>query len=425
MTTPASVKARLRGASTFSLVRPMIVLAASLCAFATASAQSPGEIYFDDFGATDDLRMTAMNNWQQAKGAGGVRETVIFDARSYSFTVPIKLWSGMHLRGSPRPAREYTTGTVLNWAGATGTSMLTFTGTQTGQSYPSDGSPRDVSMENILFVGNTSGGALTHFFTKYDPTTYATNGPGHVLWYGLFHNCGWKNFATVAWGWWTGTTVSGVSHFQGALDTQFYLGGSENNVFGDGYAFGGTNGGTPMDTGGLPYFRSIMGKSKIGRLMFTSPNKIWALSIESSSSVHSIGVQIEGAAFDAQDSVPSYGAAIKISGGDGIQIRGCNFKGHMGTPASAAGGASANRGWIHITGGTQISIDGNTFQRFGNSLPATTVPLVWVGPSVGANQVKWGLNTTSGYAGAQAHIAQAAAGKIVNTDSSVVVDIAP
>src|SRR5690606_37211133 len=122
---------------------------------------------------------------------------------------------------------------------------------------------------------------------------------------------------------------------------------------------------------------------------------------------------------------PMYGSAIRISGGDGILIRGCSFKGVMSNPGSAAGGSSANRGWITVTGGTQIVVAGNSFVRAGSSQAPTSTPLVWVGAGVGANQVKWGLNSSAGYSGVPAHIAQSSAGKIVNIDSSVIVDTTP
>jgi hypothetical protein len=85
---------------------------------------------------------------------------------------------------------------------------------------------------------------------------------------------------------------------------------------------------------------------------------------------------------------------------------------------------TASRGWITITGGRQITIEGNNFRRGSVNPPATSTPLVWVGPNVGANQVKWGLNNAVGYGGVPARIAQATTGKIVNIDPSVPLDVA-
>lgn len=389
-----------------------------LCSSALA-IDSNGEVAFDTFfaGATVNAKIAAMNTWAQGFTASTPRPTVVFEAKDYAFSTPIQLWSGLRLRGvGGKAVREYSTATTLTWQGASGSSVFAYTGTQSGQGYPSDGSPRDINVENILFNGTSS----THFLPPYDPTTYSTNGRGHVLWMSSFHNVGWKNFATIAWGWFDGVTISGNVHFQGAYDTLFYLGGSENNLFGDGFAFGDSGASYPVVTGGLPFFRSIMSKSRIGRIMFTSRKAGYPLSIEGG---HAL--LVEGTAFDAQDSDPMYGSAIRISGGEGIRIVECTFKGVMSNPSSAAGGASANRGWITITGGRQIVIANNNFHRGGSSPASTSTALVWVGSGVGANEVKWGLNTSSGYAGVAARIAESAAGKIVKIDPSVATDILP
>ena len=411
-----SAQPTVRGA----LSRTWATVAVSLAlGAATVQAIDTGEVYFDTFfaGETTDDKIAAMNTWNAGFSARDPRPTVVFNAVEYRFSTPIQLWSGLSLRGSSaRAVREYTTGTSFKWNGPDGTSVFVFTGSQTGQGYPRDGSPRNITMENILFRGTPT----THFLPKHDPTTYPTHGRSHVLWMSTFHNVGWKDFATIAWGWWDGVTISGTVHFQGVHDTAFYLGGSENNVFGDGFSFGDSDNGFGVVTAGKPVFRSIMSKSRIGRIMLTARKAAYPLSIEGGK-----GLLVEGTAFDAQDSDPMYGSVIRISGGEGIRISHCSFKGGMTNPDGASGGAVANRAWITITGGGQIVIQGSDFQRAGNSPPSTTTPLVWVSPAVDVREVKWGLNTATGYAGAPAVIAEGASGRIVNIDPSVSLVVEP
>ncbi|UQA59939.1 hypothetical protein [Polyangium aurulentum] len=53
---------------------------------------------------------------------------------------------------------------------------------------------------------------------------------------------------------------------------------------------------------------------------------------------------LDGLALDAQDSDPVYGSGLKISGGDGITITNCSFKGMMTNPASGSGGFRGEQG---------------------------------------------------------------------------------
>ncbi len=380
----------------------------------------PGAVYFDEFfaGADDNAKIAALNAWAQGNTATGARPAVIFDARTYSFSTSIVAHSGLTLLGNKGAAvREYDTGTIFSWQGTSGSSMFTYPGSQTGQGYPSDGSPRDINLHSIQFSGKST----CHFFPKYDPSTYSTNGAGHVLWMSRFHDCGWKNWLTIFWGWWDGVTVDGVTHIQGCYDTPFNLGGSENNLFGDGHSFMDAAAAYPIVASSLPFIRTQMSKSKIGRIMVTARKGGYQMSIEGG---HNLVV--DGLAWDAQDSDPVYGSGLKISGGDGIVITNCSFKGMMTNPAGGSGGAAANKGWIHISGGKQITFVGNNFARTGSSAPATTVPLVYVGSGVGNNQVKWGFNNYAFYNGVAAVLQQAAAGKLVTaSDPLVTVTTAP
>lgn len=368
------------------------------------SGGTPGMVFFDDFftGADDNAKFAAMNTWAQGQGAGGGRPSIVFATRTYNFSTSIQLWSGLSLIGGRRSSvREYTTGTVFNWQGASGSSMFVFTGTQTEQGYPSDGSPRDINVHSILFDGTST----THWIQK---STHGTSYSGKVLWMSTIRDCGWKNWNTIHWGWMDGVTIDGQVHIQGCYDTPFFLGGAENNVFGDGFSFMDSAAAYPIVADGKPFIRSLLDKSRIGRIMVTSRRKGHQISIEGG---HNLVV--DGMALDAQTSDPVWGSGMRISGGNGIVITNCSFKGMMSDPANATGGAAANKGWIHITGGKQITITGNNFARF-NSVPGVSVPVVYVGSGVGDGQVKWGFNGYSYWDQAeQVVLQQAAANKIV------------
>lgn len=379
----------------------------------SGSATPPGMVYFDTFfaGVDDNAKVAALNTWAQAQSNS--TPAVLFGARQYNFSTPIKLFSGLKLvGGTMSTAREYSRGTVLNWQGGTDSSMFIFPPEgQTGQSYPADGSPRDISVSYIQMQG----GASTHCIENFDigSDTYV----GHTLWYCQFHACGFKNFKTVWWGWGTGSSISGVTHFESIVTTALYLGGSENRIFGnDGYSFAGSS----VDTL-TPFMRTTMGKSYIGNCMVTARKVSTVLSIEGG---HNLVV--DSLAVDSQSSDPIYGAGIVISGGESITITNCSFKGVATTPASGWGGSSNNKGWIHIKGGDQILLQANGFRREGNNMPATSYPLVYVDAAVPDSAVRWGYNSYSSFGTSTVQLQQGATNKIiVQADPRVGVITAP
>lgn len=370
------------------------------------SGSLPGYVYFDEFfdGATDSAKIATMNSWAQAQ-AGTPTPTVLFAARQYNFSTPIKLFSGLKLSGPTSPAREFSRSTIFNWQGGSGTSLFIFPPEgQTGQSYPSDGSPRDITVSYIQMQGGTS----THCIENFDPQGGGSPWVGHTLWYCQFHACGFKNFQTVWWGWGTGTSISGQTHFQSIISTALWVGGSENSIFGDDAMSFAANSASWTST---PFIRTNMSKSVIGRCMVTGRKGSTVLRVDGG---HNLSVR--GLEFDAQSSDPMYGAGLIITGGDGINISHCSFKGVSANPSHADVymGAAGNKGWIHISGGSQILITDNMFRREGAQAPAESYPLVHVASSVGDGQVKWGYNAYSGYGGAQAVIQQQAANKITS-----------
>jgi hypothetical protein len=365
---------------------------------ATPPATVVGQKSFDSFGATDNERVTAMNAYHQAH-AGGILNPVYFPARQINISVPIKLFSGLQLVGAPGPVREYTRKTTINWQGAANTSIFIFpTEGQTSQGYPSDGSPRDGNISGIMFVGGSS----TDVFPKRAMTG---DFAGATLWYFNIHNCGVKNMRTFWWGYGTGVTVSGVFHAQAMSESPFFFGGSENAIFVGGQSF--------MDNTGWgatakAFVRSIAEKSYIGgQCMPTARGQSWQISIEGGNNMVITGIE-----FDSQSSDPVSGANLRISGGSRILITECSFKGGMNNPAGGSGGESNNRGFIHVTGGNGIVIQGNNFSNSGSAAPAST-PLVYASSAVAAGAIKVGLNGFTGYDGV---LRQASAGRILTID---------
>lgn len=361
----------------------------------TVNSGVPGAVYFDTFfaGADDNAKVNSMNTW--AAAASGPTPVVLFAARQYNHSTPIQLYAGLKLGGSAGfAAREFSRGTVINYTGGAGTSQMAYPASNPRGM--SDNSPRDVTMTGIQFQGGTT----THFLPKLSPGSTT----GTVLWYCQFHNCCWKQFDTVWWGAGTGTSISGVTHLQVAGqqgNAPFNVGGSENSLFGnDVYSFADRQVAT-----GTPLIRTSMQKSYIGKIMITARQTDWMISVEGGNSI-----TIDGLAFDSQSGDPVYGAGLKITGGDGVVVSNCSFKGVATAPASATGGASANKGWIHATGGRQVLVQGCQFLRGGNNMPATSFPVLYAGSST--NEFKWGLNNYSNYSGSPAVVQQAASGKI-------------
>lgn len=98
----------------------------------------------------------------------------------------------------------------------------------------------------------------------------------------------------------------------------------------------------------------------------------------------------------------------------------CSFKGGMDAPSSGAGGETANRGFIHVTGGSEIIVDRNAFTNDGSSAGSST-PLVYAASSVGSGAIRVGLNAHYGFS---AVCRQAASGKIASIDPSISVNTA-
>lgn len=373
-----------------------------------------GTVYFDEFfqGANDNERMTNLNKWS-ASHNGKRTPAVVFDTREYLINVPIMLNSGLVLLGgSGSAAREYGRHTAIRYNGTN--ALFQFPLTQTNQGYPSDGSPRDISVTGIEFRGP----ATVDCIESVVGNSYA----GRVLWMSQFHNCGFVGWRRVWWGFGDGFTLDGVTHFQAFSDTVLDVRGSECSIFGrDGASFmdsGATmkdpqTGATVLALAGKPMIRLGLDKSRVGQVMVTTRKAILAMHV-----YYGQGTTISGFAADSQSSDPCYGANIKIDGNvQDLTIVETSFKGHMSNPGQAAGGLGENLGIIHVnTSGRDIIIQSNAFQRKGSYLPSVDTPLVFAGPNVPIGGVRVGLNAHAGYSGV---VRSAKAGQIISLDPTI------
>jgi len=351
-------------------------------------------------GADDNARTTSMNAWAKAHNGQPTRY-VMLDSRQHNVSVPIEMWSGLKMIGSMgEPPHEYGRGTIWNYTGPSGSSCLKFTGTQTNQGYPPDGSPRDMNFSGIEWRA----GLDKHFI---EPTGYTA---GKVIWVSQWANSSWIGFKSVWIG--VGDDVQfavGTCHFQaGGPDVMIDVGGSECQIFDNGTQSVSDSGNADRANAGLPQVRISLSKSNVGLNMLTSHKNAWQLEIYGGHNT-----QFNGLKFDAQDSDPYYGSPVKVTGGQDHRITGCSFKGGMTNPGGATGGAAANGGWIHVTGGRHLLVDGNAFARKGNNAAPATTPLVACTSSAPVGAVAFGLNSFSDYNG---KLLQATTGQIVNID---------
>jgi hypothetical protein len=366
-------------------------------------------VFLDDFGSNDNERITAMNAWHLART--GPTPPVVLDYRRYDISTPITLYTGMKLRSVyGEAAREYGRGTVLNWQGAPGTSMFVFppTGQKQpgGQSYPNPYSPKDISITGIQMSGDSD-----RYCLPYNTTPASEK----VIWFTNFHNCAWVGFKSIWVGFQDGCTISGETYVQGFSGIAFDFNGADCRFFS-----GQTFISSEIDAfikSGNPMVRCNLSQSRIGTLFATPYETSYPLLIDGG-----WNTVIDGVLFDAQDSRPIYGSALRIKGGKSIVVTNCSFKGFMSNPAAASGGIANNGGWIHVSGGENIIFSNNMFARDeGNIQALETIPVLYVGPNVTKkNTVKWNMNAYKGWT-ASPKIQNAKAGVLQKHDAEAII----
>lgn len=369
----------------------------------TGGGSAVGSVHFDTYfqGADTSAKVTAMNAWAKTHN-GKPTPVVRFESKQYDSAVPIDLTSGLSLLGSDgQPPREFGRKTIWNYVGPANSACFRYTGSQTNQGYPGDGSPRDINVCGIEFHAG-----LDKDFIQ--PVTDWSQASGKVFWMSDFHNIGIVGFKSIFYGFADGLMIgTGVSHFQAHGTTMIRIGGSENVIFGKDAKCFADSGQPAWMNGGLPYIVSFMSKSEIGSCMVSNRGNNRQIDVTGG---HNL--RISHVEFDAPDSNPTNGSNLRILGGQNVSVALCSFKGNMAAPASAPGGLGANTGIVQVDGGTGIAIQANVFIRSGTPSPSST-PLVAVGTNVGAGQVALGFNSFDSY---DANVRQARAGQIVTCD---------
>lgn len=346
-----------------------------------AGPPMPGYRTWDSFGDTDNERVEAINDYHQNHG-GAPTDTIALPARIVRHSVPLKLFSGSSYKG-PTTAREYSRHAVLQWDGGPDSAQFIFPPEgQTGQSYPSDGSPRDITWEGIQFIGDPE----NHHIEPFD--VHSNEYSGHTLWYCRWKDCGWSYFRTAWSGWGTGSVVAGTSHLQGIGLTELAVGGSENRVHGGEY---GLSDAQPSlhQQGGLPSLHVHFSRALVGDALISVRGDRYGLLID-----YGMNIYVHGLGVDSPNSEPHHGASVKVKGGKNVTLEGLSLKGGMNNPGAATGGE--NRGLIDISGGDQIVLAGINALREGTSAPPST-PVVYVG--AGASGVLIHSVNASGYDG--------------------------
>ncbi|MDZ5089101.1 MULTISPECIES: hypothetical protein [Mycobacteriaceae] len=364
-------------------------LAAATLSLATSPASAAqdlasSQILVDELGATDDERLAMLNRLARETGGQGA-QTFVLSNRIYQTSTPIRLYSGLKIIGtSGQPAREYNGGTTIRWDGKPNTSIFEFpTDDRRRGNYPADGSPRDITLSGILFEGGQHG-SDTDVFPKLDMTSASIR--GQTLWYCTLHNLAVRDMRTFWWGYGTGVSLTGTFHGQAMHETPFFIGGSENTIFGTEAQSFLDNNSPAWKSSTKPFLRSVMQKSYIGRCIITARRNAHHISVEGGR-----GLFISGVQFDAPNTDPTNGSAIKVTRVEGLSITNCVFYASMNRPKSG-------RGIIDISGGQEITISDNQFIKYRRSMdePLSDTPIVF---SSAATPVKIGLNNYVGYSG--------------------------
>lgn len=309
----------------------------------TISVNESAYLYFDggaQFTGDDATKWGQYIAWLKNHGGGaGGRPSLQLPARVVN-TPQLPELSGMHVAGAGASGGEWGTGTTVKYAGAAGSSLFTEY-SNPGYGYPSGGLPRDIKWRDVEFYS----GSGQDFFKAYPAKSGFV--PSAVKWSTVFLNCGWVGWNRIMHGWGDGVLFSGETHLQAGSNTAFCVGGSENFFFGDGSFVDSSSPFSPTPgvafrNAGLPLMEMIGDKWTIGGVMITACNTAYHLLVSSGRAGRCIGTY-----FDAQDSAPTVGPQVRITGGDGMQFTACNFKGGHG---------------LSVSGGTSVDIQGNTFR---------------------------------------------------------------
>lgn len=318
-------------------------------------------IYLDSFTGTDDQKLTSAISAQQATPN---MPPIVLGARRHDFNQTRTLYSGLKLVGqAPGPKNtEQSQNFVPSWVkfgAAIGNGAASWWVTPGGNLF-------DIYMADFAVEGN---GSNQQFIDVNTGSLYACQ--FHSLaanyLYGMF---GSNNRLCAL----TQVVFSGHWTVNNIVGTNFWLGGSDNSLWMNGFVNMGPGGATSLyadPAAGIRYQAVFSGLSNtnVGYIYISALNGYRGLRIMGSSGN---GLQIFGGVYEGYkptgtiNSGPAPGTLIRIEGGAG-SFYGPNIGQGMAAPVSG------ENGLVHMTGG-EWNFYGPTFYR---GSMAETVPVIY------------------------------------------------
>lgn len=348
----------------------------------TTSAQAANKSYVDDqiltvspvgtddgtrlldsfAGATDDDKLTAAIAWQKAHTR---MPAIRLASRVHTFNVTRQLYSGLKIVGTPAGPRnlEQSSGVFVPTRINLGASITS--GTSSWWVTPGT-NLFDIYMADFAVQGN-QGASVHQFIDVTSGTLYACQ--FHALSFNFMRGVfGIKERKCLM----TQVIFSGHWTANNLWDTQFHIGGADNNLWMDGYLNIGPSS-SPAQTGSLAnndyelLFDSLT-KTNIGYIFMSALNGWRGLKV-TGSNAH--GLRFFGGTYEgykgSNDTLAAPGTVIRLEGGAGAFFSPSVGQG-MQSPDTAN-----EKGLIHMTGG-EWAFYSPSFYR----LPvADTTPMIY------------------------------------------------
>ncbi|PID99085.1 hypothetical protein CSA80_03145 [Candidatus Saccharibacteria bacterium] len=303
------------------------------------AAPDDGTRLLDSFaGASDDDKLTAAIAWQQGHHS---MPAIRLAAREHTFNQTRQLYSGLKLVGTPAGPRNLEQNPAY-----TSTHIRLGNGISSGTSswwVTPGGNLFDIYMADFAVQGN-SGSSRHQFIDVTTGSLYACQ--FHALSFNMMRGVfGRKDRKCLL----TQTTFSGHWTALNLWDTQFHLGGADNNLWMDGYINIGVSS-SPAQTGsyGDNDYELIFGsltKTNVGYIFMSALNGWRGLRVTGSAG-H--GLRFFGGSYEgykgSNDNLAAPGTVIRLDGGAGAF-----FSPSVGQAMQNPN--SAERAPIQVTGG--------------------------------------------------------------------------
>ena len=324
------------------------IAAAQLAAESVAGSYIQKKVHLDSFsGASDDLKLTAFfTAW-----AGHANPpTLMLTGRNFTFATTRTPFNGLRIEGDTQGPKN------LELSGPPVPAKVTLNcGTGSSSWFNGTGTYYDIYIGNIAFQYQSG----ASFWYQPTGTLYACqfHSLTHYGCRNVFGNGATKALLTQ-------TIFSGHWTVLGNTHIPFLLGGSDNNLWTEGYC-NLQGSGTTAGAGQFLFIADSLQKTNVANLYLTAVNGwrgIKAMGTSGAHGLHFTGCRTEGAGTGNQLA----GNAVRITGG-GVTLRDhwCAYA--MSSPSS-------ENGVIEVTGGN-VLIDRLTYTR---GVTATSVPLVYV-----------------------------------------------